>query len=102
MKKINSKIINWIISFLINRLIIFKTNKYTLEKILISTEILQKLPLFLILYFLYNLPLLEKFNLEPNIHLIRFVDNIAILINGNTTKNNNTNLLDLYKHICKP
>lgn len=92
---------NWIDSFLTDRLTILKTNEYTSEKIYISTGIPQGSPLSPILFLFYNLPLLEKLNLEPNTHLTRFVDNIAILVESNTTKDNNTKLLNIHKRICK-
>lgn len=100
-KKIDPRIVNWIGSFLTDRSTVFKTNEYTAEKIHISTRIPQGSPLFPILFFFYNSPLLEKLNLEPNIHAAGFVDEIAILVEGNTTEDNNIKLSNVYERICR-
>ncbi len=44
---------------------------------------------------------MEKLNLEPNTHSAGFVDDIAILVEGNTTKDINTKLLNIHERICK-
>lgn len=95
-KKVDPRIVNWIGSFLTDRSTIFKTNEYTAEKIHISTRIPQGSPLFPILFFFYNSPLLEKLNLEPNIHAAGFVDDIAILVEGNTTEDKNIKLSNVH------
>lgn len=92
---------NWVVSFLINRSTILKINKYILGKIYISTKILQKSLLSPILFLFYKLPLLKKLNLEPNLHSARFVNEITILVEDNTTKDNNPKLLNIYKRIYK-
>lgn len=89
-------------SFLIDRSTILRRNKYISEKINILTRIPQRLPLSPVLFLFHNLPLLKKLNLEPNIHSTGFVNNIAILMGGNTIKDNNTKLLDIHEYICKP
>ena len=101
-KKMDPRIMNWIGSFLTDKSTILKTNEYTSEKIHISTGIPQGSPLSPILFLFYNLPLLEKLNLEPNTHSAGFVDDIAILVEGNTTEDNNTKLLDIHERICRP
>lgn len=102
MKKIDPRIVTWIGSFLIDRATILKTNEYTSEKIHISTGIPQGSPLSPILFLFYNSPLLERLNLEPNTAAEGFVDDIAVLVEGNTAEENNIRLLDVHERICKP
>ena len=59
-------------------------------------------PLSPILFLFHNSPLLKKLNLEPNTYAAGFVDDIAILVEENTTEDNNTKLLDVHERICRP
>lgn len=64
-------------------------------------EISQKSPLFLIIFFFYNSLSLKKLNLKANTHIAGFINNITILVMENTTKDNNINLLVIYKRIFR-
>ena len=92
----------WIDSFLTGRSTILRTNEHTTEKISISIGIPQGSPLSPILFLFYDAPLLEDLETVGSVSATGFVDNIAILVEGKTFKENSTVLHDLHEKICKP
>ena len=55
-----------------------------------------------ILFLFYISPLLEKPSQEEDISVVGLVDDVAILVEGNTSEENCNRLLCVHKNICKP
>lgn len=100
-KQIDARIVTWIGSFFTGRSTT-RTNKHTTEKISISIGIPQGSPLSPILFLFYNAPLLEDLEIVGSVSAAGFVDDVAILVEGKTCKENSTVLHDLHEKICKP
>ncbi len=101
-KQIDARIVAWIGSFLTGRSTTLRTNEHTTEKISIFIGIPQGSPLSPILFLFYNAPLLEDLDTVESVSAAGFVDDVAILVEGKTCKENSTVLHDLHEKICKP
>ena len=101
-KRIHSWIVTWIDNFLTGQSTVLHTNKHSTEKINIFTGIFQSFRLSPILFLLYNTPLLEEVEKEKNISATGVVDDIAILVEEKSCKENSTVVLNHHDKICKP
>lgn len=87
---------------MIERFTILCTNKYTMEKIGISTRIPQDLPMSSILFLFYNMRLLKTLEKIRLVSATSFVDNVVLLVEGKTCKENCIIFYNLFEIICKP
>jgi hypothetical protein len=84
-KGINEKTVKWIGSFLYDRYTRVVINGYTLKEYETATGIPQNSLLSFILYLFYNADLVESCNTDA-IMAIRYINDVAIMATGNTTK----------------
>lgn len=68
----------------------------------ITSGIPQGLPLSGILYLFYNANLLEKINQHNSSSSLGYIDNIGILVTGNSTNENCKNLVTIHETACRP
>ncbi len=101
-RRIDEQIIKWIASFLANRTTILKTGEFTSELIKIASGIPQRSPLFEILYLFYNADLLESINQHDSCSSLGYIDDIGILVTGNSIKENCNKLAAVHEVACKP
>ena len=81
-KKIDSRIVAYIKSFLTNKFTIFRVNKHTTSKINTSIGIPQGTPLPPMFFLFYNSLLQEKLGQKDDILSAEFVDKIAVIVEG--------------------
>ena len=82
-KQVPETLVRWVEDFLRERYTEIRLGSFTLASSRVNAEIPQGFPLLLILYLFYNIDLLEDCeNASLRISLIRFVDDINILIYG--------------------
>lgn len=79
MRRIESKLLWWVKSFLNNHCTELKLLKYYLEKFLIDTDILQEFFISLILYLFYNVTLLETCIIIDT-ETIEYVNNTVLIV----------------------
>lgn len=91
----------WIQSFLSQRKTIIKTRKHTRDPIFTPNGIPQGLPLSQILYLFYNADLLDKITKRKDTSAIGYIDDIAILTIGKTTKETCKTLAEVHTNIYK-
>jgi hypothetical protein len=84
-KEINEKTVKWISSFLHDKYTKIMINEYTLKEYETATDIPQNSLLSSILYLFYNADLVESCNTDATM-AIGYIDNVAIIATGNTTK----------------
>ena len=87
-RRIDSRIVRWMASFLSNRTTELQIPGYRTESRPIDIEILQGSPLLLILFLFYNAEILERCEGEKRqgISATGFIDDIAILVSGENTE----------------
>lgn len=100
--KIDEQIIKWIASFLTNRTNILKTGEFTSDLNKIASGIPQGSPLSRILYLFYNADLLENINQHDSSSSLGYIDDIGILVTGNSTEENCNNLATIHEAVCRP
>lgn len=101
-RRIDEQIVRWIASFLTNRTTILKTGEFTSELMQITSGIPQGSPLSGILYLFYNADLLENINQHDSSSSLGYIDDIGILIIGNSTEENCRSLATIHEMVCKP
>jgi hypothetical protein len=84
-KGINKKTVKWIGSFLHDKYTRVIINEYTSKKYETATNIPQGSLLSPILYLFYNADLMESCNTNATM-AIEYIDDVAIIATGNTTK----------------
>lgn len=85
-RRIDERIVRWIASFLADRSTVINFDTFKSEVYQTTTGIPQGSPLSPILYLYYNADLIETCNREPNTLAIGYIDDIAILRWGSTTR----------------
>lgn len=73
-----------------------------MEKINVSIKISQNLPLSPILFLFYHALLLDNLKTIRYISVVDFIDNVTILIERKTCKENSTFFYNLHEKIYKP
>lgn len=73
-----------------------------MEKIYVSIKISQNLPLSPILFLFYYALLLDNLKTIRYISVVDFIDNVTILMERKTCKENSTFFYNLYEKIYKP
>ena len=101
-RRIDEQIVRWIASFLTNRTTILKTGEFTSVLMQITSGIPQRLPLSGILYLFYNADLLEDINPHDSSSSLGYIDDIGILVIGNSTEENCRSLATIHEMVCKP
>ncbi len=98
-RRISKWIIDWVSSFLQNRTTTLTMNRRVIASFSMRTEILQKFSLFLVLYLFYNVDLLKMCDrLEINTRfLLRYADDVNILIYDKSTNENCRSLKRVHK-----
>ena len=81
-----------------------KIPKYIINKIYIDIEISQRLSLSSILYLFYNATILTKAAERENLGVTAtgFINDIGLLIIGDSTRENCEALQKIYNKICTP
>ena len=81
-----------------------KTSKYTTPRTQIATGIPQGSPLLPILYLFYNSDLINLYLDRTDLDIVAtgFVDDIGLLIVGNSTEDNYSALRRIYNEVCLP
>ena len=98
-KRIDERIVRWIESFLSNRTTILKTSEHITTKVNISAGISQGSPLSPILFLFYNAVLLKELQ-KQKVMACGFVDDVALLVKGDSTEENCTALTKAHDEIC--
>ena len=100
----DENIVNWIASFLEDRTTVLKTPEYTTDEIYIDVGIPQGSSLSPILYLFYNATILTKAAERENLGVTAtgFIDDIGLLVIGNSTRENCEALQKIYNEICTP
>lgn len=101
-RQVDHKLVQWIQSFLSGQTTIIKTRKHTTDPIFTPNGIPQGSPLSQILYLFYNADLLNKIAKRKNTSAIGYIDDIAILTIGKTTKETCKTLAEVHTNICEP
>jgi hypothetical protein len=100
-RKISMWITDWVNNFFQNRKTILTINRRMIELFSMQIKISQNSSLFLILYLFYNADLLKICDkLEINTRLLKYVDNVNILVYENSTNENCKNLERVHK-LCE-
>ena len=103
-RAIDSAMVEWIESFLSNRTTMLKTSEYTTPRTQIATGIPQGSPLSPILYLFYNSDLIDGCTNRTDLNTAAtgFVDDIGLLIVGDSTEDNCNALRRIHNEVCLP
>ena len=89
---------DWILSFVSNHIITLWLSDYTTDEMRVQVRISQESSLSLILYLFYNTDLLESCtDLSIDTHTLDYIDDIVIIIQSESIKDNNKVLVTLHK-----
>ena len=98
-KRINIKIIRRVESYLNNKVTILKINEHITKKMIIKINISQRFFLSLILFLFYNAILLKKLQ-KQKIMTCEFVDDVALLVEDDFSKENCNKIIQAHDTIC--
>ena len=101
LKRIEERIVRWIDSFLSKRTTILKTSEHVTERQGISIGTPQGSPLSPILFLFYNAPLLEELTRE-GITNCGFVDDVALLVEGDSSEETVATMINVNEVVCQP
>lgn len=94
-RKIDYKVVKWVILFLTNCQIIIKINKHTTSKLSINFDLLQRLSLLSIFYLFYNVDLLEDCAIK-RVKAQGFINDITLIATNKSTKSNTQRLTKVH------
>ena len=101
-RKVSIRLLKWIKKFLKNKNIILIIENHTMTKRKISVNISQKSLFFSMLYLFYNVNLLKSYeNVKLRFNIIKFVNDINILIYNELTERNCEMLKKAWNKIVK-
>lgn len=97
-KNISQWVINWVMSFMMNKSIILMFNRRFIEFFAILTDIFQDFLIFSLLYFFYNADLLEMCDkLNINTRVLEYANDVNILTYDRSTKINCKTLRKIHR-----
>ena len=99
-RKINHKVIKWVVSFLTNRLTIVKPTKDITSKLSIDLGLSQGSPLSSIFYLFYSADLLED-SAAKRVEAQGFIDNITLIATSKSTRYNTLKLAKVNNQTCE-
>ncbi len=99
-RKIDIKVVDWVVSFLTDRHTIVKTNKHTTAKLFINLGLLQKSPLSSILYLFYNMDLPDDCA-RKRVDAQGYIDDITLIAMGKSVKSYSQKLAKVHNQVCE-
>ena len=101
-RQVDTKIVQWIQSFLHKHSTIIKTKEHSTAPISTPNGISQGSSLSQVLYLFYNADLLEDLTFEESGIAMGYIDNIGILAVGKDTEKTSELLAKAHTNICEP
>ena len=101
-RKIENSILNWIRNFIKNQQIKFRILDHIISWMKTNIDISQKSSFFSILYFFYNVDLLKTLtNDNLKIMIVKYIDDVIIMITNICFEKNNRKLLELHEKVFR-
>ena len=102
-RRVPGEVVRWIEGFLAERTTTIRMPEYAAEPATTATGIPQGSPLSPILYLFYNADLVQELgSFSPFLDAIGYIDDVGILVTGNSTEDNCNLLRKAYEEVAKP